>query len=173
MQLEKILEILSYTIPSVVTGAVAYFFFVKHVTHEENRRRFYLHKENQKHSFPIRLQAYERMVLFLERINPNQLILREHPKSNEKEAYLNQLVEIIENEFEHNLSQQIYMSKRCWDIIKTAKNATIQLIRNQSAKTEVNSSNELQKSILKEGLNETFPSTDAIIFIKTEVSDLF
>lgn len=169
MQLDKILEILSYTIPSIVTGAVAYYFFVKHVNHEEKRRQYYLHRANQKHSFPLRLQAYERMILFLERINPNKLLLREIPKSEDKTAYLQQLVSAIEQEFEHNLSQQIYMTEKCWDMIITAKNVTLQLLRNKTASSSITTSKELQEAVLKDGIDNAHPSTDAIRFIKTEI----
>lgn len=173
MDIDKILEILSYTIPAAITGAVAYYFFAKHVKNEENRRRFYLHQENQKQSFPLRLQAYERMVLFLERINPNKLLIREKPSSDDKSIYLNQLVNSIEQEFEHNLSQQIYMTDKCWNMIVTSKNATLQLLRNKTASTDVNSTSELQEAVLKEGINDQHPSTAAITFIKTEIAELF
>lgn len=173
MQIDKILEILAYAIPSIVTGGVAYYFFLKHIKHEESRRRFYLHKENQKLSFPLRLQAYERMVLFLERINPNKLMLREMPKTADKTAYLNQLVNSIEHEFEHNLAQQIYISDACWNMILAAKNATLQLLRNKTASESINTAKELQESVLKEGIKDSHPSIAAISYIKTEVADLF
>jgi hypothetical protein len=173
MDTDKILEILAYTIPSMVTGAVAFYFFSKHINHEENRRRFYLHKENQKQSFPLRLQAYERMVLFLERINPNQLLIRVSPKSEDTNSYLHLLINSIEQEFEHNVAQQIYVSDECWTMIVTAKNATLQQLRNKAASTNVTTAQELQESVLKEGINEAHPSTAALAFIKTEVADLF
>jgi len=173
MQIDKILEILSYTIPSVITGGVAYYFFVKHVKHEESRHRFYLHKENQKQSFPLRLQAYERMVLFLERINPNKLLIREVPTVEDKTTYLNQLVSNIEQEFEHNLAQQIYLSDTCWNMIVAAKNATLQLLRNKTASETIQTAKDLQESVLKEGIKDSHPSVAAINYIKTEVADLF
>lgn len=173
MQADKILEILSYTIPSVITGGVAYYFFVKHINHEEKRRRFYLHKENQKKSFPLRLQAYERMVLFLERMNPNRLMIRETPNSEDATAYLHQLIQAIEQEFEHNQSQQIYMTDACWNMIVTAKNATLQMLRNKTASTAINNAKDFQEAILQDGIKETYPSYDAINFIKKEVAELF
>ncbi len=173
MQLEKILEILSYAIPSVITGAVAYYFFAKHITHEEKRRRFYLHKENQKQSFPLRLQAYERMVLFLERINPNKLLLRVNPGSLQANDYLQLLSNTIEQEFEHNLSQQIYVSDACWTMIVTAKNTTLQLLRNKAAIENIHTAQEFQEAVLKEGIADDYPSIAAQTFIKNEVADLF
>ena len=129
MDTTKIIELLSYTLPALITGAVAYYFFQMHTKNEEGRRRFVLQKELQKNALPLRLQAYERMVLFLERINPTKLLIRITPISENKNDYENYVIAQIEQEFEHNLTQQIYMSDDCWTIIMTAKNATIQMIR--------------------------------------------
>jgi len=173
METDKLLEILAYTLPAAVTGAVAYYFFAKHVAYEENRRRFYLHKEHQKMSFPLRLQAYERMVLFLERINPNKLLTRVKPSSDKHIDYLNKLVDNVEQEYEHNLSQQIYMTDKSWNMIVTAKNTTLQLLRNKAAITSINDVDAFQEAIIKEGLNKTHPSFSALAFIKKEVAELF
>lgn len=170
---EKILEILAYTLPSVVTGGVAYYFFAKHIAHEENKRRFYLHKEHQKKSFPVRLQAYERMVLFLERIDPNKLLVRVKPTSENHIDYLNLLINNVEQEYEHNLSQQIYMSDKSWDMIVAAKNATLQLLRNKAATESINNVKEFQEGVITDGLKETHPSVAALTYIKKEVADLF
>jgi hypothetical protein len=70
-------------------------------------------------------RAYERMTLFMERINPSQLMVRIVPLSENKTRLSNFVIAQIEQEFEHNLSQQIYISEKCWSIIVTAKNATI------------------------------------------------
>ena len=67
MNIDKILEILSYTIPSIVTGLVALYFFKYQMANDEKRRNYLLRKEKQNLAMPIRLQAYERLALFLER----------------------------------------------------------------------------------------------------------
>ena len=72
MNTEKIIELAFYTLPALITGAVAYYFFQQFVVNEDNRRRFLLMKENQKDALPLRLQAYERLTLFMERINPTK-----------------------------------------------------------------------------------------------------
>ena len=170
---EKLLEILAYTLPSVITGGVAYYFFAKHIAHEEGNKRFYLHKEHKKMSFPACLQAYERMVLFLERINPNKLLTRVLPTSEDHIDYLNLLINSVQQEFEHNLSQQIYMSNKSWDMIIAAKNATLQLLRNKAATESVNSVKGFQEGILADGISETHPSVVALAYVKKEVRDLF
>ena len=69
METTKIIELLSYTLPAIITGLVAFYFFNLHTKNEEGRRRYLLHKEAQKAALPLRLQAYERMTLFVERIS--------------------------------------------------------------------------------------------------------
>ena len=75
MEYTKIVELLSYTVPSAITGVVAYYFFLNHTRNEERKIRLSLLRENQKQSLPIRLQAFERMALFLERINPSKKLM--------------------------------------------------------------------------------------------------
>ena len=126
MNSDKILELLCYTLPSLITGGVAYYLFNSYFLDQQNTRRWLLQKENQKDALPLRLQAFERMALFLERINPTKLLIRITPLSQDKNDYENLVIAQIEQEFEHNLTQQIYMTDECWTIIVTAKNATIQ-----------------------------------------------
>ncbi len=96
--------------------------------------------------YPYDLQAYERMALFLERITPSNLLIRISPISSNKEDYETLLIQNIEQEFEHNLSQQIYVSDKCWSIINAAKNATIQLIRKASLLEKTDTANKLTRS---------------------------
>lgn len=78
-------------------------------------------KKNQSVTLPLRLQAYERMALFLERIDPNQLVLRIHAAGLTVSQKQNLLLMTIRSEFEHNLSQQIYISDAVWEKIIDAK----------------------------------------------------
>ncbi len=161
-----------FLLPAVVTGAVAFYFFRLHTNNEEGRRRYLLHKETQKTALPIRLQAYERLALFLERISIPNLVVRVAPKSADKAAYENLLIRNIENEFEHNLSQQIYMSDQCWNVIKAAKSATIQAIR-RAGMSESDSADKLREDILNETMDKQSPSATALAFVKKEISDLW
>jgi len=173
MDSTKIIELLSYTLPAIITGAVAYYFFNLHTKNEEGRRRYLLNKEAQKNALPLRLQAFERMALFLERINPSKLLIRITPISEDKNDYENFVIAHIEQEFEHNLTQQIYMSDECWTIIVTAKNATIHMIRNASNNPRVDSASKLREIILSDLLEKQSPSNAALAYIKTEVGQLW
>jgi len=77
---------------------------------------------------PLRLQAYERMALFLERIEPNQLVMRIHSGGLTVAEEQNLLLTSIRSEFEHNLSQQIYISTPVWNKISDAKDDIIDII---------------------------------------------
>jgi len=169
MDLSKIIELLSFTIPSIVTGLVAYYFFLNHTKNEERKMQLLLMKENQKMSLPIKLQAYERMTLFVERINPASLVVRITSINNDKNAYTQSLLNTIEVEFEHNLAQQIYISEKCWSVIIASKNATTHLIKKTSEESTVTNAQELREEILKKILNSSSPSTTALAFIKDEV----
>jgi hypothetical protein len=169
MNTSKIIEIVMYCLPALITAGVAYYFFKIHTDNEENRRRYLLLKDTQKDVLPLKLQAYERMTLFLERTNPAKLVLRVSPINNDAKLYANQLVQTIENEFEHNLTQQIYMSEEAWQIICKTKNSIITTIRIAGANTE--NADLLRQNILSDIAKEKeTPTHLAILFIKNEVS---
>jgi hypothetical protein len=168
-----IVEIIAYTLPSLITGGVAYLLFNSHFKDQQNTRRWMLQKDNQASTLPVRLQAYERMTLFMERINPSQLMVRINPLSEDKNDYRNFVIAQIEQEFEHNLAQQIYISERCWSIIVTAKNATIQMIRLAALNEKVTNADGLRELVLSDLIDKPSPSSAALAFIKDEVGQLW
>jgi hypothetical protein len=167
-----ILDLLYTLLPALIVGLVSFYFFHTYSQNEENRRRFLLLREKQKTALPIRLQAYERLALFLERISPGKILFRVKPTSEEKDLYATLLIGNIEQEFEHNLAQQIYISNECWDYIKTAKNATITMIRNAAAKENISNADELRQLILKNLMEKQHPTDAALSYIKKEVKNL-
>ncbi|WP_276392329.1 hypothetical protein [Eudoraea chungangensis] len=169
---DGIFQLFAFLLPAVVTGAVAFYFFRLHTRNEEGRRRFLLHKDSQKNTLPIRLQAYERMALFLERIAIPSLVVRVAPKSTNKNDYEQLLTRTIEKEFDHNLSQQIYMTDECWNIIKAAKNATIQSIR-KAGMSESDNADKLREDILNATMDKQSPSATALAYVKKEIGELW
>ncbi len=161
---------LLYYVPALITGLVAYYFFKEHTKNEADRRKFILNKDLQVSVLPNRLQAYERLALFLERIAPNKLLLRVQPIGELTSDYESLLIKTIEQEFEHNLSQQIYMTDECWNVICTAKNATIQLIRKVAFNKETDNANKLRETILTKLIDQQTPSEAALAFLKNEIS---
>jgi hypothetical protein len=166
----KIIELLSYTIPALITGVVAYYFFDAHLKNDELRRKYRLMQQAQQQALPLRLQAYERLSLFLERISPANLLIRISPLSDDKNQYENLLINMIDQEFEHNLTQQIYVTNEAWTIIRTAKNATIQIIRKTNMSERVTSADKLRETILNDLLENQPPSSVALNYLKNEVT---
>ena len=172
MTSDAILQLFAFLLPAVVTGVVAYYFFKGHIKNEDGRRRYLLHKDTQKETLPIRLQAYERIALFLERITISNLVVRVSPTTAAKADYENLLIRNIENEFEHNLSQQIYMSDSCWNVVKASKNATIQEIR-KIGMSPNDSADKFREAILNETMDKASPAATGLAYIKKEVGDLW
>jgi hypothetical protein len=167
-----IAQIIAYTIPSIATAAVAYYFFNEQLKEHLEDRKITDVKDDSSLT-TIRLQAYERLTLFLERINPSQLMVRIIPISENKFDYQNYVIAQIEQEYEHNLSQQIYMSEECWSIITSSKNKTIQLIRAAIASETVTNADSLREYVLKNSMENVMPSKEALFFLKEEVNKLW
>jgi hypothetical protein len=169
----KLLEIATYTLPAIITGGVAFGLLHKFFKNEENKRKFELLRENQRLGLPIRLQAYERIVLFLERINPINLMMRVEPNSLDAQNYATLLIHTIQTEYEHNIAQQIYFTQESWEIILKAKNSIITQIRRFSIEGEVKSGEELRTKLLQELTQTESASAVAISFIKEELKRVF
>ncbi len=101
-------------VPQVLVIAFCIYMMKNFFERDEKMRTLDLLKEKAKVSTPIRLQAYERLALLLERIHPRQLILRVRPDNLTVQNYLQLLTHSIQSEFEHNLSQQIYVTEALW-----------------------------------------------------------
>lgn len=131
-----------------------------------------MHKDSQKTALPLKLQAYERLTLFLERIAPGNLLTRVKPYNDDKYDYEALLIKTIEQEFEHNLTQQIYVTQECWNVIRAAKNATISIIRKTNMSDKVHNSDRLRETILRDLMDNHAPSETGLSYIKREVGEL-
>ena len=167
---DKILESIAYILPAAVTGFVAYYMFNGFMNQKNAEKKLELLAAKKKETLPIKLQAYERMLLFCERINPVKMLVRIKPISDNTQDYLQLLNANIEQEFEHNFVQQIYISDETWTAIVAVKSAVINKLK-QVAEVS-NSANELRENVLID-YSKTLPPTEtAIGFIKNEVRKL-
>jgi hypothetical protein len=131
-------------------------------------------KNNEK-ILPIRLQAYERIALLLERINPSNAILRLKNHEMNVAQFQHLLISSVREEFNHNLSQQVYISNKSWQLVKQSKEETISLINRVAQNLEPEaSSNILAKKIIEAMVAANFdPCTNSLIYIKKEIQELF
>lgn len=168
----EIVDLGNSFLPALVVGGVAIYFFKMYFKNENTRRNVMLIREGKKQTLPIRLQAFERVVLFLERINPSGLLVRIKPVSDDKVAYTSLLIGTIEQEYEHNLSQQIYISEESWNIVTSSKNATIQIIKEVALDASITNAQMLREGVLKKIIKTTAPSSVAISIVKKEILKL-
>ncbi len=168
----EIIEGLKYALPAAVTGYATYYFLNRFYRYEEKKQLLKAKADLKKHALPVRLQAYERLALFLERISPAKLVQRVKPANEDKQQYEMALVFQIQHEFEHNLTQQIYVSEKCWDIIVTAKNAMLMFIKQTAEDPEVETATGLQNKLLERSAKDEIPTKIGLSFIRNEVNEL-
>lgn len=169
------LEILKYTLPALIVFLTAYLLISKFLKNEQKSKRIDLLFKNQQFILPVRMQAYERLVLFLERVSPESLLMRLNRQGMTSQELHSELLTSIRAEFEHNLSQQIYVSRESWEVIKNARSNLVNIINTAAQNTEPGSSAmKLSQTILETIIeNEKSPTDVAIDFIKKEIKDLF
>lgn len=122
---------------------------------------------------PLRLQAYERMALYLERIEPNQLVMRIHGDGLTVAQEQNLLLTAIRGEFEHNLSQQIYIAPAVWKQICDAKDDIITIVNTVAEQLDPNANSLEYAEALLIASAEKPVVENALAVLKTDVQKLF
>ncbi|MCB0380039.1 MAG: hypothetical protein KDD24_02200 [Flavobacteriales bacterium] len=173
--MEELLDLLKYTVPALVVFVACFFILKKFMDNEYRKQLLELRKANQNYTTPLRLQAYERMILFLERVSLNNLVSRVQKRGMSAKQFQSDLIITVRTEFEHNLSQQIYVSQAAWDTVKLAKEEVIKVINVSATQVKDDATSaELSQKIFEILLKlEVSPTQMAISTIKKEVRQLF
>lgn len=167
-------DLLKYTLSGIFVFFTAYFVLKSHFDTYYNIKALEYKSLVAKDVLPLKLQAYERMTLFVERINPSNLMLRLHqPGMTAKEMQSLVLTE-VKAEYQHNISQQLYISNDAWNIIKRVKDDTVGLVNHGVGALPPDASAvELSKMIFVklEELEEN-PYDLALLVMKNDLQDL-
>ncbi|MEM9053320.1 MAG: hypothetical protein AAGC47_14800, partial [Bacteroidota bacterium] len=123
----------------------------------------------------LRLQAAERFVLFLERIEPGRLVMRTHQNGMSAKMLQNEMLKSIREEFDHNLSQQIYISENAWNLIKGAKDEMVKFITatGEGMKAEATAIDFSRKMFEAASKVEKLPGDVALEYLRKETNELF
>lgn len=173
--MEQLENILFITVPGIMVFLTCYLLIKRYFESNVDRQLKELKAETQKTVLPLRLQAYERVVLYLERISPGSLIMRVYKPGMSSKLLQTELTRVIREEYEHNMTQQIYVSVNSWTLLKNAKEETIRLINISAANLSPDASGlELSQTIFELSAKlEKLPSDIAIGYAKAEVHKLF
>ena len=131
------------------------------------------HREAVRLVTPIRLQAYERMALFLERISPESLVLRCYQPGMDTKLLQGVMTKTIRDEWEHNLSQQVYISSEAWNRIRQAKDEMVGVITSAAITVPDDADPaRLAGTIFATVASGSQPTAPALEFLKQEMRDL-
>lgn len=168
-------ELFKYTIPSLVVLATAYYLLKMFLDKESEKTQMQMRLDVQKISLPVRMQAYERLVLLLERIEPAGLLVRTNQPGMNATNLQSALIQSIRSEFEHNLSQQLYVSTKAWEMVRNAREETIKRINTAAMKlTPEATSTDLASLILINDMDaEQSAVKGALDLLKTEARNNF
>jgi hypothetical protein len=169
--METFYDILKITIPALLVFLTAWVLIRNLIKNDQDKRRQEQVLQNSRTVTPIKLQAYERIVLFLERISLESLLMRVSSSGMTAVQLHSALLTTIRSEFEHNLSQQIYMSPQAWEVVRNARSNTIKIINREFEKaptpaTAMEFSRRLLEAIME---LEKEPTRAAIDYLKGEI----
>ena len=169
--METVADILKITLPALIVFLTAWIIIRNMIRNDQEKRRQEVILQGSRNITPIKLQAYERIVLFLERISLESLLMRLSTPDMTVEQLQSALLTAIRSEFEHNLSQQIYMSPQAWEVVRNARSNTIKMINSEAERIKGDAPGiELSRLLLGKVMEiEHEPTRTAIDFIKGEV----
>ncbi len=126
--LDVILEIIKSVVPALIVFLTVYVLLKQFFAGQQQRFVHELKQGSQKTGLPLKMQAYERLSLFCERISLPNMLLRIQRNGMTVSELRVALLMGIQQEFEHNVTQQVYVSDQLWKIIKFARDFNMEII---------------------------------------------
>ena len=165
------LDIVKYTLPALIVFLTAYVLIRGFFRNDQERRNRELAESFRDTTLPMRLQAYERLALLLERISPESLVMRVNQPNMTAKQLQGELIASIRAEFEHNLSQQIYISSEAWEMIRTSRGNVITIINAAADQVKEDATAiTLSQKIFEQTVQlKSPPVQEALEYLKAEV----
>ncbi|MDH5398441.1 MAG: hypothetical protein OEX02_09860 [Cyclobacteriaceae bacterium] len=173
--MDVLIELIQIVLPAGLVLYAMYLVVRSFINKEIDKLKLEIRGRSIETVIPNRLQAYERMILFLERIAPQSLLVRLNNGDYTAREFQQILLNEIRNEYNHNVSQQVYMSDEAWDLIKTAREDLILTINESAASLDEKANAlDLSKKIFDASLaKELDPIYHAILQVKSEIRQTF
>lgn len=173
--MDALIEFGKILIPASVVLYAAFLLVRSFIQRDIDVRKLEIRGKGLETVLPNRLHAYERMTLFLERMSPHNLLIRLNTGSMPANDFHQMLLAEVRNEYNHNVSQQIYISEEVWELIKNAKEDLIVNINDAASEmAEQSTSLDLSKKIFEKTMGKTVdPLAHALAELKREVYKIF
>jgi len=131
MNIQKVITDVVILFLGLFSALIAIYFIInKDLQQFFDLRKLEQLNQNKKELLPLRLQAYERLILFIDRINPTNLLLRLHQQGITVSVLQSVAVQEIRTEYQHNITQQLYVGSETWTVVRKLKEDTIAMINN-------------------------------------------
>ncbi len=168
------IDILKITLPALLVLLTAFLVLERQQKAEMRKRQVESKEKCSSTTLPIRLRAYERLMLVLERTTPNYLIVNTIKSGMSCIELQTQLIASIRQEFAHNVSQQIYVSTELWSAFKMVQESLVQLVNTCAGRLQPNGDASQLAEFIIQVYNNTddLPSENAIELLKKEVRNL-
>jgi hypothetical protein len=175
ISISYLLDILKYLIAGLGTVGVAFVLIKPYILRAERIQVLEIKKSISNQTLPLRLQAYERMVLLIERVNPSNLLVRINAPAYTPQELQVIIMNEINTEYQHNISQQIYVSNEAWQVVKKVKDDTINLFNNVIRTLPADATGMDLSRLTLTHLNqlETNPYDIAITMVKKDMDFIF
>lgn len=173
--MELIAEVLAYMLPAGLVVLAVKFVLDQQRKEKSAERLFQLKGEVMRQHLPLKISAYERAILFLERISPENLLLRIPVNGKQVQGFRLELLQEIRGEFEHNLAQQLYIDPKGWEALLHAKEDTLAMINGvgQGLDPEAEAMNLSKVLLQKYTERQEYPIQKAILVLKQDIQGLF
>ena len=173
--MDALIEFIKILVPASVVLYAAYLLVRTFVQKELDLKKLEVRGRSIETVLPSRLQAYERMALFLERVSPQNLLVRLNASGMTSREFHQLLLSEIRNEYNHNVAQQIYMTETVWNLIKNAKEDLIVTINEASSEMKMESTSlDLSRKIFEKSIGKQVdPIAHALVELKKEIQQTF
>jgi uncharacterized protein YihD (DUF1040 family) len=173
--LDYLFDLFKILIPASAVVIVVQVMLKSHFDDLRTREQINHAREQRKDLKPLQMQAYERLILFLERIQPDNLMIRNQKPGMSARTLHTTILRNIRQEYEHNLSQQLYVSEPAWKLVVAAKNEVTKIINLAASQlgedqTAMDLGNEIMNVVMK---LDKVPTDVAIHGLKKEFQSKF
>lgn len=131
--MDYLFDLFKILIPSVAVVVVVQVMLKNHFDDQKRRDELAVSKANKQDLRPLQMQAYERLILFLERLQPDNMMMRVQRPGMSARVLHTTILKTIRQEYEHNMTQQLYVSPSAWKLVLMAKDEVTKLVNLSSS----------------------------------------